>query len=99
MPNDIDEVSRLLGELGGKLDALTRQADNNERNSKGRWKTAMPRAVETAIKIWAAPVLLAALCTVCGYLWVDQARRMDRMADELADLNEAVITLQVLAGR
>lgn len=43
MPNDIDEVSRLLGELGGKLDALTRQADNNERNSKGRWKTVYDR--------------------------------------------------------
>lgn len=43
MPNDIDEVSRMLGELSGKLDGLVRQAENNERNAKGRWSKVYDR--------------------------------------------------------
>lgn len=43
MAHEIDEVSRLLGQLAGKLDALTRQAENNERNAKGRWANVYAR--------------------------------------------------------
>ena len=43
MPNEIDEVSQLLGQLSGKLDALTRQAENNDRNARGRWAAVHKR--------------------------------------------------------
>lgn len=59
----------------------------------------MPEATERAIRLWAAPVLLTALLTVCGYLWIDQARRMDRMVEELDDLRQAVTRLTVLSER
>jgi hypothetical protein len=44
-------------------------------------------------------VLLTALLTVCGYLWLDQARRMDRMTDEIGDLRQAVTRLTVLTEK
>jgi hypothetical protein len=59
----------------------------------------MPESTERAIRIWAAPVLLTALLTVCGYLWLDQARRMDRMTDEIGDLRQAVTRLTVLTEK
>ena len=60
----------------------------------------MPESVERAVRAWASPLLLALLLlTICSYLWVDQARRMDKMADKLAELNDTVITLRALAAK
>lgn len=59
----------------------------------------MPESTERAIRVWAAPVLLTALLTICGYLWIDQTRRMDRMVDEIGDLRQAVTRLTALAER
>lgn len=37
MPNDIDEISHLLGQLGGKLDALNDQFKDNAKATRVRW--------------------------------------------------------------
>jgi len=51
------------------------------------------------IRAWAAPMLLAALLAICGYLWVDQVDRMNRMNDRLETLNDAVVRLTALTER
>lgn len=59
----------------------------------------MPDPVERAIRAWAVPVLLAALLTVCSYLWADQVKRMDRMADQIDSLTQTVTRLNALYGK
>lgn len=44
-------------------------------------------------------MLLAALLAICGYLWVDQVDRMNRMNDRLETLNDAVVRLTALTER
>ncbi len=51
------------------------------------------------LRAWAAPMLLAALLAICGYLWVDQVDRMNRMNDRLETLNDAVVRLTALTER
>ena len=43
--------------------------------------------------------LLAALLTVCSYLWADQVKRMDRMADQIDSLTQTVTRLNALYGK
>ena len=40
---EVDQFSRLLGELSGKVDSLSRQLDNNEKNARGRWSNVYNR--------------------------------------------------------
>lgn len=43
---EIDEVSRMLGELSGQVAALMRQSENNEKNARGRWSAVHKRLDE-----------------------------------------------------